>query len=94
MKAIAWSCPTIFFTRLNASLNPPRPSILDALIAGEPDDLTIPDFLRRSVTPEQEEKLRKKYERRPDPGRGLKVTKPYEPPPEAIRKAIAKDFAE
>jgi hypothetical protein len=56
------------------------------------DKLEIPTFLKREETAEQAEKRRAKY-KKPDMAKGLKVIEPYAPPPDAVRKAIAKDLA-
>lgn len=56
------------------------------------DDLTIPEFLKRTETPEQAAKRDAKYAaKKPDPK--LKVIEPYNPN-DPIRKAIAKDLAD
>jgi hypothetical protein len=49
----------------------------------------IPDFLKRTETPEQEAKRRKRDAKRPDMTGGLKVIEPMDP---KIRKAIEKDL--
>jgi len=56
------------------------------------EKLEIPTFLKREETAEQAEKRRAKH-KKPDMAKGLKVIEPYAPPPDAVRKAIAKDLA-
>jgi len=56
-----------------------------------PTDGSIPDFLKRTETPEQAEARRKKLAPR-DASGGLKVIEPYTPPPAAIKKAIERDL--
>ena len=56
--------------------------------ANLPDDGSLPDFLKRSETPEQAEKRRKKNKPRDETG-GMKVIEPIDP---KIRKAIEKDL--
>jgi len=53
----------------------------------------MPDFLKRTETPEQAEKRRAKYKPK-DTADGLKVKKLPEPPPPAVAKALAKDFGD
>jgi len=56
------------------------------------DDLSIPaDLARPPETPEQAEKRRKKFAAKDTTG-GLKVVTPHVPPPEKVRKAIARDL--
>jgi len=62
--------------------------------APEETESDIPDFLKRTETPEQAENRRMKYAKRNKPDdHGLKVVEPFVTP-EKIRKAIAKDLAE